>query len=63
MKKDNIINIAVGAVVLFGTVYLISKAWKLGQKDKKSNKVIVPTVSVVESVDNDYQNVYLGWLK
>jgi hypothetical protein len=39
MKKENIINIAVGLVVIFGTTYLISKAWKLGQKDKKTTSV------------------------
>jgi hypothetical protein len=36
MKKENIINTVVGVAVLFGTVWLISKAWKLGQKDKKT---------------------------
>jgi hypothetical protein len=41
MKKENIINIAVGLVVIFGTTYLISKAWKLGQKDKKTTSIDV----------------------
>jgi hypothetical protein len=36
MKKENIINTVVGVAVLFGTVWLISKAWKLGQKDKNT---------------------------
>jgi len=31
MKKENIINTALGVVVLFGTVWLISRAWKKGQ--------------------------------
>jgi len=53
MKKENIINLAVGAVVLFGTVYLISKAWKLGQKDKKTVSVSLPDVSIEKSEGND----------
>jgi len=28
---QNVIQVAVGLAVLFGTVYLISKAWKRGQ--------------------------------
>ena len=28
---QNVIQVAVGLAVLFGTVYLISKAWKSGQ--------------------------------
>lgn len=39
MKKENIINLAVGLVVIFGTTYLISKAWKLGQTNKKTTSV------------------------
>ena len=38
MKKDNIMNMVVGLVVIFGTTYLISRAWKLGQKDKKKRQ-------------------------
>jgi hypothetical protein len=29
--NQNLIQVAVGVVVLFGTVWLISKAWKKGQ--------------------------------
>lgn len=32
MTGKNLISIAVGAAVLFGTVWLASKAWKTGQK-------------------------------
>lgn len=32
MKTGNIINVVVGVLILFGTVWLISKAWKIGQK-------------------------------
>jgi len=39
MKNQNIINLAIGLVVLFGTTYLISKAWKLGQRDKKADEI------------------------
>lgn len=31
-NKSNLINIAVGIAVLFGTVWLVSKAWKKGQE-------------------------------
>lgn len=31
MKTENIINLAVGGAVLFGTVWLVSKAWRKGQ--------------------------------
>lgn len=31
MKTENIINLAVGGVVLFGAVWLVSKAWRTGQ--------------------------------
>jgi hypothetical protein len=31
MKTENIINLAVGGAVLFGAVWLVSKAWKKGQ--------------------------------
>lgn len=31
-NKSNFINIAVGIAVLFGTVWLVSKAWKKGQE-------------------------------
>lgn len=30
-KKSNLIQIGIGLAVLFGTVWLISKAWKSGQ--------------------------------
>jgi hypothetical protein len=39
LKNQNIINLAIGLVVLFGTTYLISKAWKLGQRDKKADEI------------------------
>lgn len=32
MKTENIVNLAVGGAVLFGTIWLISRGWKLGQK-------------------------------
>jgi len=35
MKKENIVSLAVGLVVIFGTTYLISRAWKIGQKEKR----------------------------
>ncbi len=31
-KNQNIINGLIGVAVLFGTVWLVSKAWKKGQK-------------------------------
>jgi hypothetical protein len=31
MKNVNIVNTAVGVAILFGTVWLISRAWKKGQ--------------------------------
>jgi len=31
MKNSNIINTVLGVAVLFGTVWLISRAWKKGQ--------------------------------
>ena len=31
MKTENIINLAVGGAVLFGAVWLVSKAWRKGQ--------------------------------
>jgi hypothetical protein len=34
MKNSNIINTAVGVAILFGTVWLISRAWKKGQETK-----------------------------
>lgn len=34
MKTENIINLAVGGAVLFGTVWLVSKAWRKGQEEK-----------------------------
>lgn len=36
MKTENIVNLAVGGAVLFGTVWLISKAWSTGQEKKSS---------------------------
>lgn len=32
MNKRNVISFVIGSVMLFGTVFLISKAWKKGQK-------------------------------
>lgn len=32
MDKKKLINTAVGLAVLFGTVWVISKAWKKGQQ-------------------------------
>ena len=32
MEKSNIMKTVVGVAVLFGTVWLISKAWKKGQQ-------------------------------
>jgi hypothetical protein len=32
MDKKTILNYVIGAAVLFGTVWLASKAWKKGQK-------------------------------
>jgi hypothetical protein len=51
MNKENIINIAVGLVVIFGTTYLISKAWKLGQKDKKTTTATVSDSEIEEEVE------------
>ena len=48
MKNENIINIAVGLAVIFGTTYLISKAWKLGQKDKKTMSIDMPDSEIEE---------------
>jgi hypothetical protein len=48
MKKENIINMAVGLLVIFGTTYLISKAWKLGQKDKSKS-----TNTIDSEIEND----------
>jgi hypothetical protein len=31
MKNINVVNTVVGVAVLFGTVWLMSKAWKKGQ--------------------------------
>ncbi len=36
IKTENIINLAVGGAVLFGTVWLISRAWSTGQEKKSS---------------------------
>ena len=32
MESKNIVGTAIGVAVLFGTVWLISRAWKAGQK-------------------------------
>jgi hypothetical protein len=32
MESKNIVGTVVGIAVLFGTVWLISRAWKAGQK-------------------------------
>lgn len=32
MESKNILGTVVGIAVLFGTVFLISRAWKAGQK-------------------------------
>jgi len=32
MEKNNFMKTAIGIAVLFGTVWLISRAWKAGQK-------------------------------
>ena len=32
MNTKNLLSIAIGLGVVFGTAYLISKAWKAGQK-------------------------------
>jgi hypothetical protein len=32
MERKNIVGTVVGIAVLFGTVWLISRAWKAGQK-------------------------------
>jgi hypothetical protein len=32
MESKNIVGTAIGIAVLFGTVWLISRAWKAGQK-------------------------------
>ena len=32
MESKKIVSTAIGIAVLFGTVWLISKAWKAGQK-------------------------------
>ena len=32
MENKNIVGTAIGVAVLFGTVWLISRAWKAGQK-------------------------------
>lgn len=31
MKKGIIVNYVVGSLMLFGTVFLVSRAWKKGQ--------------------------------
>lgn len=49
MKKDNIMNMVVGLVVIFGTTYLISRAWKLGQKDKKKSLDTPDSVIKIET--------------
>jgi hypothetical protein len=32
MESKNIVGTAIGIAVLFGTVWLVSRAWKAGQK-------------------------------
>ena len=36
MKTENIINLAVGGAILFGTVWIVSKAWNKGQEEKSN---------------------------
>jgi hypothetical protein len=50
MKKENIINLAVGLAVIFGTTYLISKAWKLGQRDKKTTLETISDSEIEQQV-------------
>jgi hypothetical protein len=32
MEGKKVVSVVVGLAVLFGTVWLVSKAWKVGQK-------------------------------
>ncbi len=51
MKTTNLINLAVGGAVLFGTVWLVSKAWSKGQADKSKNS---DNVDSTEDLSSDF---------
>ena len=65
MESKKIVSTAIGIAVLFGTVWLISRAWKAGQKQftmnwKKAGGILITLGVTATAIYMSYSFVFLA---